>query len=165
MEMVIKKCSQEDLGVLKRTIPKPEFHQNRFESQQDRDSVYLIAWDGDAPVGHLNLKLKGSDEDYVRDRLGLLPELNAIGTYPPEMRSRGIGRELIDRAEQICREKGFEKVGLAVETSNLRARELYEKLGYVDFGIGEFDSVWYEAQEDGSKLKVADHCVYLVKEL
>lgn len=161
----VRKCEEGDFVVLRRTIPRPEFHDDRFESQQKGNSVYLIAWDGQVPVGHLNLKLKGSDEEYVKSKLGIFPELNAIGTYPPEMRSKGIGRKLIARAEEICRKKGFEKVGLAVDTSNVRARELYEKLGYEDSGIGEFDSFWYETQDDGSKLKIVDHCVYLVKSL
>ncbi len=165
MEVEIRECREEDVEVLGKTIPRPEFHVNRFQSQEKGDSIYLIAWNEDVPVGHLNLKLNGSDEEYVKDRLGFLPELNAIGTYPPEMRSKGIGRMLIAEAERICREKGFEKVGLAVDVSNFRAKELYEKLGYKDSGIGEFDSVWYETQDDGSKLKVVDHCLYLVKVL
>lgn len=161
----IRKCCEEDLGALKRTIPRSEFHDHRFASQAEGKSIYLIAWLDGVPVGHLNLILSGSDEEYVKEKLGVIPELNAIGTYPAEMRSKGIGRKLIAKAEKICREKGFDRVGLSVDTDNNRARELYENLGYQDSGIGEFDSVWYEKQDDGSKLKIVDRCVYLVKDL
>ncbi len=165
MDIEIRKCREQDLEILKRTIPRPEFHIKRFENQEKGESEYLVAWLDDVPVGHLNLILIGSDEEYVKDRLGVLPELNAIGTYPDEMRSKGIGRKLMEEAEKICRDKGFDRVGLAVDTSNNRARELYERLGYEDSGIGEFDSAWYEQQDDGSKLKVVDHCIYMVKKL
>lgn len=165
MDIEIRKCREEDLDILCSTIPRPSFHLDRFNSQEKGDSVYLIAWLDETPVGHLNLKLKGSDEDYIKERINDCPELNAIGTYPPEMRSKGIGRKLISRAEEICNKNGFSRVGLAVDTSNIRAKELYEKLGYRDAGFGEFDSIWYEKQDDGSKKKIVDHCIYLVKDL
>ncbi|HRV76202.1 MAG: GNAT family N-acetyltransferase [Candidatus Nomurabacteria bacterium] len=165
MDIEIRKCKEKDIDVLKRTIPRPEFHDKRFESQEKGDSEYLVAWLDDIPVGHLNLILVGSGEEYVKERLGFLPELNAIGTYPDEMRSKGIGRKLIEEAEMICKSLGYKKVGLAVDTSNKRARELYERLGYKDAGIGEFDSIWYEQQDDGSKLEIVDHCIYMLKDL
>ena len=164
-DILIKQCRAEDLALLAKTIPPLRFHKNRFKHQEKGDSIYLIAWFGDITVGHLNLKFKGSDEEYVKSKLGLMPELNAIGVDPPEMRSRGIGRKLINEAEKVCREKGFKRVGLAVDTSNIRAEELYKKIGYLDSGIGEFDSIWYDTKEDGYREKYIDHCIYLVKDL
>ncbi|MDQ5913472.1 MAG: hypothetical protein QG623_90 [Patescibacteria group bacterium] len=164
-DIVIRKCRKEDVQLLGAYIPRPSFHINRFNNQEKGVSEYLIAWKENIPVGHLNLILVGSDEEYVKSRINTCPELNAIGTYPPEMRSKGIGRKLIEEAERICKEKGFKQVGLAVDTSNTKAKELYERLGYQDSGIGEFDSVWFEDQDDGTKEKVIDHCIYMIKEL
>jgi ribosomal protein S18 acetylase RimI-like enzyme len=43
---------------------------------------------------------------------------------------RGIGRFLLDFAEAFCRDRGFERMQLAVFPGNTRALALYEALGY-----------------------------------
>lgn len=164
-DLVIRQCKKEDLPLLEKYIPTARYHINRFESQEKGDCLYLIAWVEGVPVGHLNLKLKGTDEEYVRNSLGVFPEFNAIGTYPPEMRSKGVGRALIEKAEKVCKELGFKEIGLAVDTENTRAELLYRRMGFNDSGVGEFDSVWWDTKEDGAQEKNVDHCIYLVKKI
>ncbi len=165
MEIRIKRCQEEDLSVLGSSVQRLEFHQKRFQDQEKGDSIHLIAWLDGTPVGHLSLKFNGADEEYVKSRLGMVPELNAIGVDPPKMRSKGIGRKLIAEAENICREKGFEKVGLAVGVENKKAKKLYEALEYRDAEVGGFDIFWHETQEDGTKFKMTDRCIYMIKNL
>lgn len=43
---------------------------------------------------------------------------------------QGIGRRLMEHAEQLAREAGFRVLGLMVSSHNLRARGLYEKLDF-----------------------------------
>ena len=47
-------------------------------------------------------------------------------------RGRGVGRELMDRAEVRSRERGFHSAWL--DTFSFQARGFYEKLGYEEFG-------------------------------
>jgi GNAT superfamily N-acetyltransferase len=51
---------------------------------------------------------------------------------PPETRGKGIGRELMQRAEALAREAGC--IGIWLDTYSFQARGFYEKLGFVVFG-------------------------------
>lgn len=47
-------------------------------------------------------------------------------------RGKGIGRALLNEAEQTCRQMGFGKLSLIVFEQNVDARRLYERVGYVE---------------------------------
>lgn len=160
----VRLCSESDLVLLNKAIPEPGYHERRFEQQQTGKASYLLAWQNGVPVGHLLIKWEGSGPQ-VNKYLPEVPELNAIGVFPPEKRSQGIGRQLIDRAEMIVKDKGFKQVSLAVEIDNSRAKELYEKLGYKDWGHGEYFDKWTEKVSDGNEIQHNDPCYYLVKSL
>ena len=48
----------------------------------------------------------------------------------PEYRGRGIGRRLISACLRKAKENGLERVDLSVNGSNVRARALYERVGF-----------------------------------
>lgn len=52
---------------------------------------------------------------------------------PPELRGTGIGRQLMEKAEDVAREAGC--IGIWVDTFSFQAPEFYRKLGYVEFGV------------------------------
>lgn len=47
-----------------------------------------------------------------------------------EHQGRGVGRQLMQHAEQVARNAGYPILGLMVSSHNYRARSLYEKLGF-----------------------------------
>ncbi|MEO1056912.1 MAG: GNAT family acetyltransferase [Actinomycetota bacterium] len=49
----------------------------------------------------------------------------------PECREAGIGRTLMQHAEQALDDLGCPKVNLQIRTDNLAAREFYRRLGYL----------------------------------
>ncbi len=51
---------------------------------------------------------------------------------PPDMRGRGVGRELMLRAEAVARDAGC--IGIWLDTFSFQARGFYEKLGFAHFG-------------------------------
>lgn len=53
----------------------------------------------------------------------------------PGFRRRGFGKLLIEKFIETVREKESEQIFLEVRTSNLPAISLYEKMGFVFFGI------------------------------
>ena len=59
-----------------------------------------------------------------------------VGLFVPEpLRGRGIGRELIRRAEDYARQQG--QTGIYLDTFDFQARGFYEKLGFSIFGTLE----------------------------
>jgi ribosomal protein S18 acetylase RimI-like enzyme len=80
-------------------------------------SQYLVAWDGEAPVGHVCLQ-------WIEP-----PELQDLWVLP-DRRSGGIGRALIAAAERETAARGHGRLLLSVGVHNERALSLYERLGY-----------------------------------
>ncbi|MBH5335503.1 GNAT family N-acetyltransferase [Streptomyces pactum] len=81
----------------------------------------------------------------------------------PELRSRGIGTLLIRAAEERITARGLRRAELAVEEDNPRARELYERLGYVV--CGRRPDSWDERAPDGSVRRRETVCTVLRKDL
>lgn len=50
----------------------------------------------------------------------------------PKYRHSGVGRALMESAEQYTKEQGIKYLGLAVSTHNLHALHLYETLGFAE---------------------------------
>jgi ribosomal protein S18 acetylase RimI-like enzyme len=47
-----------------------------------------------------------------------------------KFRGKGIGKLLLEKAEDYCRNKGFSRIALSVTANNDSAIELYERTGY-----------------------------------
>ncbi len=47
-----------------------------------------------------------------------------------QYRSRGWGRLLVEKAEEVARERGLRSIGLGVDADNVVARKLYEEMGF-----------------------------------
>jgi ribosomal protein S18 acetylase RimI-like enzyme len=83
---------------------------------------YLVAWQGDEPLGHAYLAATDP------------PELQDVAVRP-EYRRRGIASALTVAAEKECLSQGFELLRLTVSVDNVPAQALYRRLGYVDAGL------------------------------
>lgn len=131
----------------------------------DGDTSYVVAWMNGIPVGHLNLRWRGSDNPQVQTHITDAPELCQLSVWPADLRSRGIGTNLIRAAHTAISGRGFRRVGLGVEIANTRARSLYERLDYADWGHGPYRDRWIEELDDGRTIAHEEPCVYLVKNL
>ena len=85
------------------------------------DGFYLVAWDGDEPLGHLHLALTDP------------PELQDVSVRA-EHRRQGVATALVGRAEDGARARGFDRVTLFVGAENAAAQALYRRCGYADSG-------------------------------
>jgi len=164
-DLPIRICSERDIDLLARKFSSgtSRVHAFRFARQQDGRSTYLIAWLREVPVGHLDLRWEGAEESpMAQQHLAGHAELNGIVVLP-EYRSQGIGTRLIAAAEQMARERGFREVCLGVNIENARARSLYERLGYRDWGHGVVDASWLLPDQHGTR--PTEQVIYLRKEL
>ena len=62
-----------------------------------------------------------------------------------EFKRRGIGTLLIKKMTEVCRKKDIFEINLEVRVSNLAARQLYKKLGFLENGRRK---KYYENTED-----------------
>jgi GNAT superfamily N-acetyltransferase len=164
-DLEIRVCSERDIAALARQFScgDSRVHAFRYARQQEGNSVYLIAWLAEVPVGHLDLWWQAAEDcPSAQQFLTGCPELNGIAVLP-EYRSRGIGTRLIRAAEQMARERGFREVCVGVEPRNTRARSLYERLGYQDWGHGVMEAHWLLPDERGTW--PAEQAMYLRKKL
>ena len=86
------------------------------------DGFYLVAWEGDEPLGHAHLALTDP------------PELQDVQVRP-EYRRLGVASALTARAEDEARRRGFDLLRLDVAVDNAPAQALYRKCGYADAGL------------------------------
>ena len=164
-ELRIRICSERDIVLLARQFSSGDsrVHAFRYARQQDRHSTYLIAWLGEVPVGHLDLRWQGAEESPIaQQHLAEHPELNGIVVFP-EYRSQGIATRLIASAEYMARERGFRQVCLGVNIENALARSLYERLGYRDWGHGVVEASYPLLDQHGTRC--VEQVIYLRKEL
>jgi GNAT superfamily N-acetyltransferase len=86
------------------------------------DGVYLVAWEGDEPLGHAHLALTDP------------PSLQDVSVRP-EHRRRGVASALAAAAEQTAHDHGFDLLRLEVSACDEVAQAVYRGLGYVDAGV------------------------------
>ena len=142
--LTIRKMLAEDLDRLfdHRSRPAGEY----WLQQQMRGEVYaaVAEWDG-MPVGRVCLNVAqfaAAKEAYLWS-----------AHVEPEFQSRGVGSAIFHHLEQVAREHDLRSIRLEVNKTNLRARSLYERLGYRVIGpsIGRWSYV-----EDGRMVEVVE---------
>jgi GNAT superfamily N-acetyltransferase len=149
--LTVKELKPDEVEAVDQHLPL-----SRLDEQARDGSTYLIAWEGDRPVGHAHIAWEGT-------HLGL-PEIQDVFVLP-ELRRRGIASELTHAAEDEARRRGWDRISLSVSRSdNPAAAQLYAKLGYVDAGA-EPVRVLGQIMLRGRPFDVDDTLVYLAKDL
>ena len=86
------------------------------------DGFYLVAWDGDQPVGHAHLALTDP------------PEMQDVEVRPTHRR-RGVASALVAAVESEARSRGHGRMRVTVSIDGEGPQALYRSLGYTDTGI------------------------------
>ena len=142
LEIRIPVLEEQDL--LQKQMPDAEHAPMvTLERQDGGRGIYLAAWDGDTPVGHLFLRWSNTEIPRIVDEypqvafLHEAPEVCNVFVVP-ERRSEGIGSLLITEAMERSRQRGVRHLTICVDLDNRRAAALYEHLGFSDAGVGVF---------------------------
>ncbi len=160
----IRPLAAGDLALVERLLPRyPGKHGERLEAQDRGECVYLIAWAGNEPVGHLNLRLRGRKLP-ERARTLRAAQIEDLSVSAPHRR-RGVATELMRRAEDEAVSRGFGTLGLGVDVGNVPARRLYRREGYEEAGLGRFLVSYPHLDEQGVERQAHETCTYLVKKL
>jgi GNAT superfamily N-acetyltransferase len=97
---------------------------DRLDNQPSGTAIFIAEDAKGARLGFIHLQT-GSDY-YIREEHGHIADV----IVAPECEGRGVGRLLIERGEEWARSRGHRWLTLSVFAQNLRAREVYERLGY-----------------------------------
>ena len=108
----------------------------------EEGGCYLTATDDEGRViGYAMVGIEEGPDDTFEVTGGTAEIVTLVVTR--DHRSEGVGRALLDAAEAVVRDHGFDTVKVAVMSGNARAREFYEKRGY---SVGEY--VLYRRLDD-----------------
>lgn len=169
----VRRVAASDLPALSGAFPESpgapgNRHARRPRRQRAGLITYLAAWDGDTPVGHVYVRWP-VDSANLTDR-GRRLGCAEIGDLLvlERARGRGIGRQLMEAAMELVRERGVGQAGLEVTACNPQqeaARVLYRKLGFEESSFGPFTSGYTYWDRHGNPHRDEElHC-YLVKTL
>ena len=104
-----------------------------YAERLDAGTGFLVlATDADAVVGYALVCIEEGPDDTFDVNGGIAEVVTLIVTR--EQRSTGVGRVLLEAAEAVARDRGFDTMKIAVMSGNVRAREFYENHGYL---VGE----------------------------
>ena len=160
----IRPASDAELATLVAVLGERHWFTDRLARQQCGGGVVLVACLEGRPVGEVFLECEAAKEPEVRRHLPGAPRLDHLEVPGPFQR-RGIGTALIGAAECTARQLGHERIALGVGLDNPKARRLYERLGYADWGHGTVVGSWVEFPDDGPPVTLSEVCDILVKRL
>ncbi len=109
----------------------------RFLEDPHRDeSMWKVAWEGDAVVGMVRSFISREENEAYGRRRGYTENISTRRDW----RGKGMAAALIARSLVELKDRGMTEAGLAVHTDNLTgALGLYEKMGFV---VTHQDVVW-----------------------
>ncbi len=125
LEVVIRRCRRSDLGPLEWSglfTRGRELMESTYAAQARGESIMLVAEMNKVAVGQAWIDLTRRPLDGT----GCLWALRVL----PALQNAGIGTRLIAAAEELLCDRGFKRVELSVERTNLAAVRLYGRLGY-----------------------------------
>jgi ribosomal protein S18 acetylase RimI-like enzyme len=148
----IRPCVDADLDALERAFPNGGHAHHAHQAYR----TYLVAWDGDDPIGVAVILWDGPYHPDVRAALPGAVEISNVHVHP-DHRGHGVGASLIREAEERI-DHGTVTVGVAVD--NPGAERLYRRLGYTDTGLR-----WTSAYTTSTGIDVTEETITLMKPL
>lgn len=123
-----------DIGVNEHLIKIPhdkipdEIFENYFDESLKNGYFFLVACEDDKVIGYIFAEIKdiASPHAYEIKKVGFIDSV----FIKEEFRGRGVGKELINKASEWMKSEGISICTLNVRDKNMKATELYEKIGF-----------------------------------
>jgi ribosomal protein S18 acetylase RimI-like enzyme len=169
--IIVRPAVEADIRRLDEAYPEPgrpaSRHKVRWDLQERGEGVYLVACDAHAPIGWVFVYRPGSLEASEQARQLEVAEVLDVQVAEP-FRGNGIGSSLLAEAERIAQDAGWPLIGLEVTVSNPHndiARAMYERHGYRDSGLGEYESGYFYWTASGERCWDGEPHRFLIKVL
>ena len=133
--MMINKVEKENKKLVEDFVSKEwkKFNKEKNYVYDEEELEYSFIKDNDI-YGYLKMKITGS--------VGYLSQI----IVRKDKRKEGVGKELVKKFEEICKEKGCHKVYLETSERHEEALKFYERLGYKKVSTlknHKFGFTWY----------------------
>ena len=164
--VIIRPIHRWDLRSVAAALPAAPYrtHADDLDWQQMGAVTELVAWRGFAPVGAGFIHWRGPRDAAIAALLPDCPEIFRLEVRA-EHRSHGIGAALVRALEALARSRGQARIGLGVGIANVRARRLYERLGYRPAQVPIYVDRCERPGPDGQTVISEERCIYMVKDL
>jgi ribosomal protein S18 acetylase RimI-like enzyme len=164
-EFVIRPLREDELPALEWEGEYTHFRnlfQQSFEEMQLGQRVMLVAYaaGSGAMAGQVFVQFISADPKYADGASrGYLYALRVKPAY----QNRGLGRQLIQAAEERLRARGMDVSTIGVAKDNMRAQKLYERMGYQI--VGEDPGRWTYVDHQGGVREVNEPSWLMAHEL
>ncbi|MBR2302504.1 MAG: ribosomal protein S18-alanine N-acetyltransferase [Clostridia bacterium] len=102
---------------------KDAWNKNMLESEYNGGSVFFGIKRNEKVVAYISARIIIDEAD-----------INNVAVLP-EFRKQGMAQKLVDALAGYCENKGVKKFTLEVNANNTPAKNLYQKMGFVSFGV------------------------------
>jgi ribosomal protein S18 acetylase RimI-like enzyme len=147
IETVVRHATANDLPALEwdgaYTHFRRAYSYAMTESKKGR-RLLLVADVGETIIGQIFVQLKITSS--MGKGEGPAAYLYAF-RVKPEYQNQGIGMQLLQEAEELCRSRGLRRLLISVSRSNPGARRLYERFGFVY--VAEDPGRWSYVDQEG----------------
>lgn len=164
LQVLIRSVEDKDVTSLEQHMNNGplEKHRGRYTNQMQGEVTYLAALLNEIPVGHVLIKWNGTKDKAVATHISNCPDLEDL-FVEYDYRNNGMAKKMLHHCGILARQKGFERLGLGVGIENEAAKMLYQKLGFQDSGVGEYQVGGTYMAENGTTCSWTETCVYLIK--
>ena len=126
-------CSAMARGFLQQGWNKEETQMREYLYRQEQGlHIVLVAECCGEPAGYLLIRSHALEGPFAGKDIPELADFNVLQKY----QRRGIGRALLDKAEQMCQAAGRVSLAVGLHSGYGRAQRLYVQRGYLPDGSG-----------------------------
>ena len=164
--MQIRQVEAADIPLLEQRVKVAlgrTFTQELLEQNQGIHSVF-IAIENNEILGWSFIRWLGPRDPKAAELFPEAPEIYRLEVRE-ELRSKGIGRQIISVLENAALANAYSAVSLGVAHDNARAYALYKELGYQDTPLDAYYDEYAYPLPGGGVGHASDLCRYLVKRL
>ena len=102
---------------------KDAWNKNMLESEYNSGSVFFGIKRNEKVVAYISARIIIDEAD-----------INNVAVLP-QFRKQGMAQKLIQALVDFCEQKDIKKFTLEVNANNTPAKNLYQKMGFVSFGV------------------------------
>ena len=150
--MLIRPLTAAELPILTQLFdyndPTEMIKQNELDMKGGNIDIFVM-FDDDRPIGELHATYESDDERAVKEKRAYLFAFRIHEDY----QGRGYGKQLLQSVIDTLNEKGYTEFTVGVEDDNVRAKHIYNSLGFTELIARKYEEYQGDGYEYGLYLR------------